>query len=104
MRTDLERTVGCLAGDENPFRSQFWEAQVSEREQVLNAKEAALAAAHDKSEKERQAKAASEQADLDVVASEQRLLEAQQACEAQKLKADAARKHAGGLAEHHDAN
>ena len=102
LRTDLGWTVGCLAGDENSFFNEFWGAQVSEREQELRAKEAAIAAAHDKSEKERQAKAAAEQADLDMVESERILLEAQRACEAQKLKVEAAQKHAERLAEESD--
>ena len=51
LRTDLGRTVGCVAGDDNSYINEFWGAQVSEREQELKAKQAALATAHDNSDK-----------------------------------------------------
>ena len=104
LRTDLDRTLVHLVGDDNPFLNDFWGGQIPRKEEELKAQEAGFAAARDKIEKERQANAAAEQASFDMVESERILLEAQKTCEAQKISAPALKRRAEEVAEEDEAD
>ena len=100
LRTELESTARFIAGNENAFLNTFWRKQMAPKEEELKIKEAALEVLLAKAEKERQAKEDLEKAAADLEAKEQAFNEAQQAREAKKIKAEAAKiAHAASLQE-----